>query len=159
MGADQASYKFSSVGVVIDLGLGTASGGTAEGDTLISIEDLKGSSHDDSLIGDGSDNRFYGQNGSDTLSGLGGNDRLFGEGGDDELLGGEGNDILEGGSGADTLSGGNGLDQVSYRGSSSGVTVSLATSLGSGGEAAGDTLISIEAIVGSGYGDVLTGRR
>ena len=157
VGADQASYKFSSVGVVIDLGLGTASGGTAEGDTLISIEDLKGSSHDDSLIGDGSDNRFYGQNGSDTLSGLGGNDRLFGEGGDDELLGGEGNDILEGGSGADTLSGGNGLDQVSYRGSSSGVTVSLATSLGSGGEAAGDTLISIEAIVGSGYGDVLTG--
>lgn len=156
-GADQASYKFSPVGVTIDLGLGTASGGTAEGDTLVSIEDLKGSGYDDVLTGDGGDNRFYAQNGADTLYGMGGNDRLFGEGGGDALYGGDGNDILEGGTGADVLSGGDGLDQVSYRSSSTGVSVNLLTGLGSGGEATGDTLLSIEAVVGSGYGDVLTG--
>src|SRR5262245_4966499 len=50
-GTDTAAYVDSDEGVVVDLGLNEAFGGTAEGDTFISIENLIGSNHDDILIG------------------------------------------------------------------------------------------------------------
>src|SRR5262245_56321673 len=50
-GSDTAVYIDSSVGVSVNLFTGTGSGGTAQGDTLASIENLYGSNHNDILVG------------------------------------------------------------------------------------------------------------
>jgi Ca2+-binding RTX toxin-like protein len=77
--------------------------------------------------------------------------------GNDTLVGGNGDDLLEGGAGADVVVGGGGSDTVSYLSSALPVGVDLTTGLGSGGDAAGDTLSGIEKVFGSGQGDILTG--
>ena len=77
--------------------------------------------------------------------------------GNDTLVGGNGDDFLEGGAGADVVVGGGGSDTVSYLSSALPVGVDLATGLGSGGDAAGDTLSGIEKVFGSSQGDILTG--
>jgi Ca2+-binding RTX toxin-like protein len=73
------------------------------------------------------------------------------------IIGNIGNNILEGLAGADTIDGGTGTDTASYAASLESVSVSLATGLGSGGDAAGDVLISIERLTGSSFNDVLEG--
>ena len=100
----------------------------AEGDTLTAIETVIGSAYDDVLIGNGEANILQGGDGSD---------RLFGE------------------SGADTLDGGDGIDVADYTHSAAAVTIDLTTASQPG--AGGDTLIGIEALYGSDYGDVLKG--
>jgi Ca2+-binding RTX toxin-like protein len=100
---DTADYSSSTAGVTVDLKAGTASGGDADGDTLIKIENLTGSDEADTLLGNAIRNILVGNDGSDSLSGLGGNDVLRGGDGDDRLEGGNGNDNLTGGSGADTF--------------------------------------------------------
>jgi 2',3'-cyclic-nucleotide 2'-phosphodiesterase (5'-nucleotidase family) len=94
---------------------------------------------------------------ADRIAGLGGLDRLFGAAGDDVLDGGTEGDWLEGGAGADTLIGGDGDDLAVYHSSASGVAINLATSSLSGGDAAGDTLQSVEGVSGSNFGDTVTG--
>ncbi len=61
-GSDYAVYDNSGSGVVVSLGngIGSGSGGTAQGDVLKQIENLRGSSHDDLLVGDGYDNVLEG---------------------------------------------------------------------------------------------------
>ncbi len=90
---------------------------------------------------------------------IGGNgaDTLIGNSADNTLDGGAGNDTLAGLGGADALDGGPGNDTATYAASASGVDVSLATGLGSGGDAQGDTLTGIENLTGSGSDDVLEG--
>ncbi len=56
-----------------------------------------------------------------------------------------------------SLDGGAGIDTASYAASSAGVSVSLMTGLGSGGDAQGDTLIRIENLTGSALDDTLEG--
>lgn len=68
-----------------------------------------------------------------------------------------GNDVLHGLAGPDLLDGGGGTDSASYAASFTGVTVSLATGTASGGDAQGDTLLSIENITGSNFDDTLEG--
>jgi Ca2+-binding RTX toxin-like protein len=138
-GADLASYAASTAGVSVNLATGQGSGGEAEGDTLIGIEDVRGSDHDDVLIGDDNDNV------------------LVSAGGDDVLMGRGGDDVLMGGAGADVIDGGEGFDFASYAGSTAGVTINLETGLVTGGDATGDTLISIENLSGSSHSDVLIG--
>jgi len=139
-GLDMASYKKCGMGVTVNLADGTGSRGHARGDTLTSIENLRGSDHDDVLTGDAGANWLRGESGADTLNGGGGNDTLNGE------------------AGADTLDGGAGTrDWAIYHRSDVGVTVNLATGTGSGGHAAGDTLTGIERLRGSAHDDVLTG--
>jgi hypothetical protein len=84
-------------------------------------------------------------------------DILFGQDGNDSVSGGAGNDTLNGGAGNDTLDGGAGIDTASYADSPAAVAVNLATGIGSGGDAAGDHLVSIENITGSNFNDALTG--
>src|SRR5262245_63854882 len=55
-GIDTATYIDSSVGVTVSLLTGTGSGGTAQGDMLHNIENLYGSNHNDTLVGDTGDN-------------------------------------------------------------------------------------------------------
>ena len=79
-GVDEASYFGSSMAVSVNLATGAVSGGTAEGDTLSGIEDLWGSSHDDTLVGDGGANEINGHTGDDLLTGGGGRDTFaFGD--------------------------------------------------------------------------------
>ena len=47
---DTATYVHSDAGVTIDLAMGTAQGGRAEGDTLTGIESSRGSHHADRLV-------------------------------------------------------------------------------------------------------------
>jgi len=108
-GEDIADYSNApatgllQVGVVVSLD-STASWWNADGDTLINIENVRGSAHRDVLTGNGVANSLWGGDGEDLLSGGGGNDRLFGEGGSDILIGGAGFDQLSGGAAADLFS-------------------------------------------------------
>jgi Ca2+-binding RTX toxin-like protein len=86
-----------------------------------------------------------------------GDDIIIGGAGNDTIHAGGGNDIIKGGGGADFIDGGAGRDVVSYDSSKSAVEIDLVTGTGKGGDAAGDTLISIEDIVGSGFNDRLIG--
>ncbi|TSD85153.1 calcium-binding protein [Mycobacterium sp. KBS0706] len=156
-GLDFADYQGSLAAVTVDLLTHSGSGGDAQGDTLVSIENLAGSANSDHLIGDDLRNVFAGRADDDLLAGNGGNDALSGEAGNDTLHGDAGDDTLEGGAGADTLTGGAGADVASYAGSLAGVMVSLAGNTGEGGDAAGDALLGIESLVGSGAGDTLIG--
>lgn len=110
------------------------------------------------LMGSSSINGF-GDSFANLISGNRGNNVLDGRTGNDTLLGGSGNDTLIGGAGNDTLNGGSGTDTASYLSSSSAVTVSLASSgqQNTGSSTGDDTLISIENLIGSSYGDRLTG--
>ncbi|MCA3254983.1 MAG: calcium-binding protein [Alphaproteobacteria bacterium] len=84
---------------------------------------------------------------------------MTGDSGANALSGSGGADLLTGGAGADTLDGGAGVDTASYAGSLTGVTVDLGLSVAQvgAGDAAGDRLISIESLVGSGFADTLIG--
>ncbi|MGK9167870.1 hypothetical protein KXR53_16305 [Inquilinus limosus] len=138
-GIDTAYYSNSSAGVTVNLTTNVNTGGDAAGDSLTNVENVAGSNFADSITGDFHDN---------VLSGLAGNDTIFGMGA---------NDILIGGAGADVLNGGAGLDVASYETSSAAVTVNLATGTGTGGDAQGDTLTSVERLFGSRFDDTLTG--
>ncbi len=85
-GVDQARYNGSTEGVQINLLDGTASGGQAEGDTLLGIENLFGSNHDDVLFGDENNNQIFGHNGNDALAANGGISKLFGGAGADSFV-------------------------------------------------------------------------
>ena len=129
-GSDTVDYSNSTGGVRVDLQNGTASQGFAQGDTLISIENLTGSASRDI---------FYGDAQANIISGLGGND------------------ILEGDGGADEIDGGDGWDNARYTRSASGVTINLETNVNTGGDAQGDLLYNIEAVTGSSHNDFFTG--
>lgn len=94
---------------------------------------------------------------ADSISGLGGADTLFGLGGNDTLDGGAGWDLLIGGADADALDGGSGIDTASYAGSLAGVTIKLWNGTGTGGNAEGDSLTSIENLIGSDFDDTFSG--
>jgi len=76
---------------------------------------------------------------------------------DNVLIGNSGNNVLAGLGGADHLDGGARTDTASYAASGSGVTVSLMTGTGSGGDAQDDTLSNIENLTGSNFDDTLEG--
>ena len=156
-GWDIIDYETSTSGVTVNLAIGAASGGHAEGDVFSNFEGIAGSRHDDTLTGDSGANGLWSRAGDDRLDGGGGHDRLVGGEGADTLNGGEDNDRLIGGEGADTLDGGAGRDVLDYETSTSGVTVNLAIGAASGGHAEGDVFSNFERIAGSRHDDALTG--
>lgn len=92
------------------------------------------------------------------LSGDSASVTLVGGAGDDALSGGSGRDYLLGGAGDDALDGGDGVDKVFYIGAGIGVEVDLGLTDAQNTVGAGtDTLRDIEVLVGSGFGDKLTG--
>ncbi|MBD8653929.1 hypothetical protein IFT66_22835 [Rhizobium sp. CFBP 13726] len=111
-GIDTLDYAGSNAGVTIDLQLGTASGGHAQGDQIFNFENVNGSSHDDKFLGDGRANIAKGLDGNDGLNGRVGDDRLYGNDGNDTLIGELGADVLVGGNGIDVLAGGAGRDYL-----------------------------------------------
>jgi Ca2+-binding RTX toxin-like protein len=103
IGTDTASYSASLTAVTASLATNSATG---EGsDTFLGIENLLGSSKDDTLTGSDTNNRLNGGGGPDTEQGGLGNDTFIGGGGNDALDskdGVNGNDSLDGGPGTDT---------------------------------------------------------
>ena len=148
VGDDTASYSTSTDAVRVNLATGLGLYGDAEADVLIGVENVTGSSQNDTLIGD---------DGANLIDGAGGNDTLTGGAGDDTLLGNSGDDTLVGGAGADELNGGFGSDTVDFSTSSAAVSINLATATGTGGEADGDRFIDIEGVIGSLQSDTLIG--
>ncbi|WP_371766852.1 DUF4347 domain-containing protein [Massilia sp.] len=151
-------------GVIVDLTLGTATDNWGNTDKLVGTEDVSGSRYGDVLTGDANDNNFYGDDGNDTLAGGAGNDWLDAGAGNDSLLGGIGTDQLSGGAGNDTIDGGDGRDNVIYDNdygsiapTGKGVVVNLATGVATDNWGNIDKLVGIEAVVGSRYGDFITG--
>jgi len=134
-GGDSAYYYDATSAVIVNLLLGTATGG-AGNDTLMSIENIYGSSYADTLTGDTRSNDLYGYAGDDILSG------------------GEGDDYLDGGT--DSKGGSTGSDTASYSTAASAVIVNLLLGTATGG-AGNDSLVSIENITGSAQADTLTG--
>jgi len=121
-------------------------------------DELRGGGAGDEIYGGSGNDRLYGDGGLDVLNGGSGNDILEGGIGDDALNGGDSSDILDGGEGADALDGGTGSDTATYALSSEAVNIDLHAETGTGGDAEGDTLVSIERLVGSAFGDTLEGR-
>ena len=105
-GTDQVRYDIDSryggnAGVTVSLKKGTATDGFGDTDTLVSIEDVRGSASADRITGSNGKNMLEGEDGNDKLFGLGGNDVLEGDKGRDKLDGGNGDDVLTGGGQAD----------------------------------------------------------
>ena len=75
-GYDVADYTGAGAGVTVSLLTGSSSGG-AGNDTLISIEAITGTAHNDTLIGDAGNNVIRGNGGIDTIGGGAGNDTLY----------------------------------------------------------------------------------
>jgi|CXWL01.1.fsa_nt_gi Ca2+-binding RTX toxin-like protein len=123
-GTDIADYSAPELfeGVTVDMASAGLSG-DALGDTYFSIEIVRGTNFNDTLMG------------RDFIA-----DTLNGRGGDDVLMGRYGADVLNGGDGQDTLS---------YANSLTGVDVRLFAGSAAGGEANGDTYSGIEHLIGS----------
>jgi Ca2+-binding RTX toxin-like protein len=131
------------------------------------VDAVVGGAGDDRLQGNGLANRLTGGLGSDTLVGGAGDDSLTGGTQTDNVSGGDGHDTLVGDAGFDRLNGGAGddmmiggadLDTASYFAASGPVAVNLAIvgaqkTLGAGF----DTLVEIENLAGSSFGDSFTG--
>src|SRR5262249_42885996 len=125
-------------------------------DTLISIENVIGTSGNDAIIGNDQANKLEGRNGNDVIDGGLGNDTLDG---------GFGNDTLDGNDGIDTASyvshdfgasgeigiislGLNGADgAAAYRSPFGGVFITVET----------DTLLSLENVTGSNLNETING--
>ncbi|HEV7323830.1 MAG TPA: calcium-binding protein [Bosea sp. (in: a-proteobacteria)] len=129
-GVDTARYASSVAGVYVDLSFNSFSGGDAQGDTLLAIENVIGSAFNDILVGNAAANN---------------------------LIGGAGADFMEGKAGADVLDGGSGVDTAAYVNSTAGVVVNLTTNTASGGDATGDIISNFEDVFGSNFADSITG--
>jgi Ca2+-binding RTX toxin-like protein len=133
-GIDTASYAFASGGVTVDLniaGVAQNVGGGEGADTLISIENVIGSDHDDVLIAGDATTIVYGGGGNDLLSG-----KMTGQ----------------------TLDGGAGIDTVDFSNAPATMIIDLsitngatnATIIHGGGD---EVLLNIENIHGSAFFD------
>ena len=163
-GFDVVDYRDEPSNVLVDLGNGLGFDGRGSLDTLISIEGIAGSRYDDSLVGDSQNNDIDGRDGNDTLIGGSGEDSLRGRAGDDLIDGGGQRDLsrFHGASALDRLKTSwkqsTGYDAVYFTSALAAVDVDLGP-MGVGfakGEGS-DTLIDVEFVSGSPYGDVIRG--
>jgi Ca2+-binding RTX toxin-like protein len=155
-GIDAALYSDSSVGVAVNLATGRGYGGTAEGDTLVSIENVFGSNYNDTLTGTSGANELRGGDGNDVLKGGGGADKLYGGAGDDMLHSDGVGDFIDGGTGND--------DSVDFADAQNGVYVNLNMGRYNQGThyvpvAPGtpDNIVGIENVYGSNTHDYIVG--
>ena len=146
-GRDRADYAAAPFAVEVDLSRAASFGGGGA-DTLQSVEDVRGSSFDDTLAGDEGDNRIRGGDGRDRVGGARGADRLSGDAGDDIVAPGRGDDVVDGGAGA---------DELDFSRALRGVQVDLRAGTVSG--QGSDRVAGVEDVRGSEHPDRLAGNR
>ncbi|MGI1662651.1 beta strand repeat-containing protein [Palleronia sp. KMU-117] len=158
---DDSEYEGGGA-VTVNLLTGTATDGFGDADTLVDIENVRGSKFGDSLTGNADNNELEGMDGNDTINGGDGDDTLIGGGGNDQLNGGAGDDFILPGIGQDSVNGGSGFDTVAYDDGSLPAGISALLLSGSnwrvdevGGSS--DLLFDVEAIIGTGSNDTLNG--
>jgi len=187
-GTDTVDYSLSTSGITLTFNLtavtpaGSGVGGYAQGDTLVSIDAVVGTSYDDIYVvngttssvtiteaaGGGTDtvqtnnssytpgayieNLTYTGSGSFTGNGNSLNNLIIGNSGNDTLYGNDGDDTLVGGAGADQLVGGNGTDTASYQNAAAAISLNFKTGPHTG-DASGDTFTTIEIFKGSNFND------
>jgi Ca2+-binding RTX toxin-like protein len=138
-GTNTVDYSHDPAGVTVDLSAGTATDGWGGSDTLSNIQNVTGSTYDDTITGDSNANVLVGGDGNDTLSG------------------GGGNDTFDGGSGNNALDGGTGTNTVDYSHDPGSVYVDLSSGFAFNGYGGTDTLTNIQNVVGSAYGSTIIG--
>ncbi|MES2024967.1 MAG: hypothetical protein V4448_05365, partial [Pseudomonadota bacterium] len=170
LGSNTVSYAASTSGVTVDLLAGTGTGGYAQGDQYISIQNVIGSTSDDLFIANGAANAFDGGGGThnrvsyatDTANltidlltvgaiGLGGNAQGDTYTNIQDLTGGLGNDTFIASAAANAFDGGGGThNRVSYATDTANLTIDLLTvgAIGLGGNAQGDTYTNIQDLTG-----------
>lgn len=151
-GIDTADYSDATGAITLNLALtgGQRTGGAGT-DTVTNVENINGSAFNDRLTGNALANQ---------IDGNAGNDSLFGMAGNDILTGGLGNDVLDGGTGIDTADYADATFGVSINLSLTGAQNTLNVSaIGSESAVSNglDTLVNIENIDGSDFGDILFG--
>jgi len=108
-GPVQAAGDVAGVNVNLATGL-TSDDGEGGVDTLIGIENVRGSSYNDTIVGDAGNNGIFAGAGDDSIQAGDGNDFVGGGNGNDSISGGSGVDFLNGAAGDDQLFGGAGVD-------------------------------------------------
>ncbi len=181
-GIDTVSYENTNAAVTVSLtNTGAQNTNSAGSDTLVNIENITGSNHDDALTGNASDNTIEGLSGNDTIDGGAGIDTASyalsggavtaslrlgtasGAGNDtlsniENLFGSKYDDTLEGNAGNNSINGGGGIDTVSYANAAAAIKVSTSNygAQQTGGDGI-DTLFNIENLIGSAYDDTISG--
>jgi Ca2+-binding RTX toxin-like protein len=157
---DRVSFQSSPAGASVDLAAGTATDGWGGTDSLLNIENVRGSEFNDVLVGNA---------GTNSLDGRAGNDSLAGGDGQDTVNGGAGNDTLDGGAQTqwgraasfDNANGSAEVDVLVYSDATGAVTIVLGddgtAGTASGGGVGSDTLVSVELVIGSAFADSISG--
>jgi Ca2+-binding RTX toxin-like protein len=175
-GSNTVQFASATAPVIADLSKGTAVGqGT---DTLTNLENVTGSSGNDTITGDSGNNvidggagidtvRFNGVSaavtvdlakgtatgqGTDTLKNI---ENITGSNLADTIAGDGGNNIIDGGMGDDHLDGGAGIDTAEFLSGTAGVTADLTKGTATGQGT--DALLNFENLVGSSLNDTLVG--
>ncbi|MBA1157927.1 calcium-binding protein [Microvirga mediterraneensis] len=169
-GIDSLNLDTAEANLTIDLSQNTPQSTGYGTDTFLNFENVTSGSGKDRLIGNAGSNVLDGGANTDTLDGGSGDDLLNAGASnqDDLIIGGLGNDTLDGGFGNDTLNGGDGFDTVivDYVDRfETGAYVNMANPsdpMNNDGNATitgagADTYISIEALVGTKFGDHFIG--
>lgn len=121
-------------------------------------DQISGGAGNDILFGGVDDDIIQGGDGNDAMQGGDGNDIMYGGTGNDVLLAGAGTDTLMGDLGSDRLHGGTGSDTVDYSAADFGaISINLYTGTAGGSFATGDTLLSIENVIGTDRNDYIAG--
>ena len=138
-GVDILSFVSAASGQYAHLGLGQ----DTDGDVFSGFENLVGSNFGDWLAGSDAANNIQGGDSNDVIAaGIG----------DDFILGGNGNDTIYSEAGVDIIDGGDGFDILNCSLLSGPLTIDLGSSL-----IAGDTVTSIEGVVGTAFADTIIG--
>jgi Ca2+-binding RTX toxin-like protein len=114
-GIDFGTYADQTGGVNVSLDGVANDGGSPDGfadNVMPDVENVKGGSGADNIVGSVLDNELTGNAGNDTVNGGAGNDKVSGSAGDDRLLGNLGNDKIFGGDGRDNEVGASGNDKI-----------------------------------------------
>ncbi len=174
LGTDTVSYANAAGSVTVNFSTNTATGDGS--DTLSGIENILGSAFNDTFIDANANNNntFTGGTGNDTLSyglanvavsvnlaaGTASGRGIDVFSGIENVIGGSGADSFIGDVNDNTFTGGTGNDTVDYSANAAGIIADLSTGVAGSGTITGngigtDSVISMERIIGTDFGDTL----